>query len=116
MPIFGICLGNQLIGAAIGAEIYKMKFGNRGGNQPVIHHKLNKAFLTSQNHSYTVRASSLPAEWEVLFTNLNDESVEGLVHKNGEIFSVQFHPEACGGPRDTNFLFDEFEKLIKKEK
>jgi len=113
LPIFGICLGNQPIGASIGAEIYKMKFGNRGGNQPVIHHKLSKAFLNSQNHSYTVKASTLPKNWEVLFSNLNDKTVEGLTHKDRKIFSVQFHPEACGGPRGTNFLFDEFERLVR---
>jgi carbamoyl-phosphate synthase small subunit len=115
LPIFGICLGNQLIACAIEAEIYKMKFGNRGSNQPVIHQQTKKAYLTSQNHSYAVRAETLPEGWEVLFSNLNDQTVEGLTHESGQIFSVQFHPEACAGPRDTNFLFDQFEQLIKRK-
>lgn len=113
-PVLGICLGHQLIAHTIGAEIFKMKFGNRGINQPVVNLLDGKAYLTSQNHSYAVKPETLPEDWEVLFKNLNDDTVEGLRHKNKSIFSVQFHPEACGGPRDTNFLFDDFAKLVKQ--
>ncbi len=112
LPIFGICLGHQLISCIIGAEVFKMKFGNRGVNQPVQNTLDQKAFLTSQNHSYAVRPETIPEGWESLFVNLNDGSVEGLRHKNKPIFSVQFHPEACGGPKDTNWLFDEFVRSI----
>jgi carbamoyl-phosphate synthase small subunit len=113
-PVLGICLGHQLLAYTIGAEIFKMKFGNRGINQPVVNLLDGKAYLTSQNHSYAVKPETLPEDWEVLFRNLNDDSVEGLKHKSKPIFSVQFHPEACGGPRDTNFLFDDFAKLVKQ--
>ncbi len=112
LPIFGICLGHQLISYIIGAEVFKMKFGNRGVNQPVQNILNQKAFLTSQNHSYAVRPETIPEGWESLFVNLNDSSVEGLRHKNKPIFSVQFHPEACGGPKDTNWLFDDFVRSI----
>jgi carbamoyl-phosphate synthase small subunit len=114
IPIFGICLGNQLLGVCSGAEIYKMKFGNRGVNQPVQDLNTQRSFLTSQNHSYTVKPETLKENWSVWFKNLNDETVEGIEHKNGKIFSVQFHPEACGGPKDTGFLFDKFVNLILK--
>ncbi len=111
-PVFGICLGHQLIAHVIGAEIYKMTFGNRGVNQPVMHTLDQKACLTSQNHSYAVKLDSLPSGWQPLFINLNDQSVEGLKHQSRPIFSVQFHPEACGGPQDTNWLFEDFFKFI----
>ena len=116
LPVFGICLGHQLIAHVIGSEVFKMKFGNRGVNQPVQNTLTKQAFLTSQNHSYAVKADTIPQGWEPLFINLNDHTVEGLRHQTKPVFSVQFHPEACGGPRDTNWLFEEFVKLVNSEK
>lgn len=108
LSIFGICLGHQILSLAIGCKVFKMKFGNRGANQPVQDKTNNRAYLTSQNHGYAVVPESIPADYEVYFQNLNDESIEGIRHQSKPIFSVQFHPEACGGPQDTNFLFDKF--------
>jgi carbamoyl-phosphate synthase small subunit len=114
LPIFGICLGNQLLTLAIGGTTFKMKFGNRGANQPVQNELTGRAFLTTQNHSHAVERESLPSDWQVLFSNLNDGTVEGMQHRREDIFSVQFHPEACGGPRDTNFLFDRFLEKVER--
>jgi carbamoyl-phosphate synthase small subunit len=111
-PIFGICLGNQLLGLAAGAKTYKLKFGHRGHNQPCQETTSERAYITSQNHSYSVDAKSLPAGWKVLFRNLNDGSVEGLEHATKPFFSVQFHPEACPGPTDTHFLFERFYRSL----
>lgn len=108
IPIFGICLGHQLLALAADGEIYKLKFGHRGLNQPVLQTGTKKAFMTSQNHGYSVSHGSLSKDWEVLFTNLNDGTVEGFKHKKLPVFSVQFHPEASPGPKDTNFLFNKF--------
>lgn len=108
LAIFGICLGHQMLSLAIGCEVFKMKFGNRGANQPVQDLTSSKAYLTSQNHGYAVEPETIPAEYEIYFKNLNDETIEGIKHKSKPIFSVQFHPEACSGPQDTNFLFDKF--------
>ena len=107
-PIFGICLGHQLVSLAAGAKTYKLKYGHRSHNQPVLMHQTNKAYLTSQNHGYTVDDKSLPEGWDIWFTNLNDGSNEGIKHNSKRIFTTQFHPEASSGPTDTAFLFNEF--------
>jgi len=107
-PIFGICLGNQLMALASGAGTYKLKYGHRSHNQPVLRVGTERAYITSQNHGFAVDSSSLTDEWEPLFINLNDLTNEGMKHKSKPFFSTQFHPEASGGPTDTDFLFDIF--------
>ena len=113
-PCMGICLGNQLLALAAGATTYKLKYGHRSHNQPVRQVGTNRLYITSQNHGYAVDDSTLPRDWEPLFVNMNDGSNEGIRHKSRPWFSVQFHPEACAGPEDTEFLFDEFVKLLDK--
>ena len=110
-PIMGICFGNQLLARAFGGSTYKLKFGHRGVNQPVKYD--GKVYITSQNHGFAVDPQNLPAELEVNMTNVNDGTVEGLRHRELPIFSVQYHPEACPGPKDTSFLFDEFAKILE---
>ena len=113
-PICGICMGNQLLGKAAGATIYKLKYGHRSHNQPVRMVGTTKCYVTSQNHGYAVNAKTLGSDWEELFVNMNDGSNEGIRHKTNPWFSSQFHPEACSGPVDTEFMFDRFvDTLIK---
>lgn len=107
-PMFGICLGSQIMALAAGAATYKLKFGHRGHNQPCLESESNRGYITSQNHGYAVDESSLPRDWKVTFRNLNDNSVEGIAHRTRPFFSVQFHPEACPGPTDTGWLFERF--------
>jgi carbamoyl-phosphate synthase small subunit len=108
LPMFGICLGHQLLGRAFGATTYKMKFGHRGANQPVLNKTTGQVEITSQNHSFCINPDTLPSNVAVSHINLNDGTVEGLRHRELPIFSVQYHPEAAAGPHDATYLFEEF--------
>lgn len=111
-PICGICMGNQLLSKAAGAKIFKLKYGHRSHNQPVKMTGTERCFVTSQNHGFAVDNDTIPADWEPLFINLNDGTNEGIRHKTKPFFSAQFHPEASSGPTDTEFIFDDFLKLL----
>ena len=113
-PMFGICLGHQLLGEAFGGETYKLKFGHRGGNQPIKDLTTGKIEIAAHNHGFAVKANSLPADVEVTHVNLNDETVAGLRHKTLPVFSVQYHPESAPGPHDSEYLFERFIEAMEK--
>lgn len=112
-PIFGICMGNLLLGMAAGLRVYKLPFGNRGHNQPALHVESGRCSITSQNHGYALDDRVMPKGWRKMFVNANDGSNEGICHESLPIFSVQFHPEAKGGPQDTEYLFEQFLNLVR---
>jgi carbamoyl-phosphate synthase small subunit len=112
-PIFGICLGHQLLGLAFGAKTFKLKFGHRGANQPVLNQKTGQVEITTQNHGFAVDPTTLPSDVESTHINLNDQTLEGMRHTRYPVFSVQYHPEASAGPHDSTYLFEEFRKLME---
>jgi carbamoyl-phosphate synthase small subunit len=111
-PLFGICLGHQLLGLALGAETFKLKFGHRGANQPVLNQRTSRVEITTQNHGFAVRLDNLPSVLEPTHINLNDHTLEGMRHRREPVFSVQYHPEASAGPHDSSYLFEEFRRLM----
>jgi carbamoyl-phosphate synthase small subunit len=111
-PMFGICLGHQLLSLACGGKTYKLKFGHRGANQPVLNKATGRVEITCQNHGFAVEAETLPRELEVTHVNLNDQTIEGIRHRKLPAFSVQYHPEASAGPHDSNYLFAQFRKML----
>jgi carbamoyl-phosphate synthase small subunit len=113
IPLFGICLGHQLLGQAFGGETFKLKFGHRGANHPVRCQQSGKIEITTQNHGFAVDPATLPSDVEPSHVNLNDQTLEGLRHKYLPVFSVQYHPEASAGPHDSHYLFGEFRRLMR---
>lgn len=113
-PMFGICLGHQLLGLALGARTFKLKFGHRGANQPVLNQLTNKVEITTQNHGFAIDRATLPSDVEATHINLNDQTLEGLRHKKLPLFSVQYHPEASAGPHDSTYLFQDFVRLMDR--
>lgn len=113
IPTFGICLGNQILALAAGGDTYKLKYGHRSQNQPCVLKNTKRCFITTQNHGFAVDMKSLSGDWEEFFINANDGTNEGIRHKTKPFMSVQFHPESTPGPVDTEFLFDEFVKIIR---
>jgi carbamoyl-phosphate synthase small subunit len=113
-PIFGICLGHQLLSLAAGGSTFKLKFGHRGSNQPVLNLQNGRVEITSQNHGFAVDEASLPASLEITHRNLNDDTIAGVRHTTATAFSVQYHPEASAGPHDSAYLFDQFQELINE--
>jgi len=116
VPLFGICLGHQIFGLALGGKTYKLKFGHHGGNHPIKNLETGKVEITAQNHNYNVDPESLPADVERTHTNLNDDTLAGLKHKTDPMFSVQYHPEASPGPHDSHYLFKDFRKMMEEFK
>ena len=112
VPIFGICLGHQLLSLACGAKTFKLKFGHRGANQPVLNLEDGTVEITAQNHGFAVDESSLPASLAVTHRNLNDDTIEGVKHRELPAFSVQYHPEASSGPHDSHYLFRRFREML----
>lgn len=108
VPVFGICLGNQLMGLAAGGKTYKLKYGHRAQNQPCMEAGTGRCHMTSQNHGFAIKRNSLPKDWKVWFEQVNDKTIEGIKHAKHPFMAVQFHPEACPGPVDTENLFDRF--------
>jgi carbamoyl-phosphate synthase small subunit len=116
-PVFGICLGQQVLGLALGGKTFKLKFGHRGGNHPVLNKLTNKVEITAQNHGFCVDPDSLPdSTVELTHVNLNDQTLEGFRHKSEPVFCVQYHPEAAPGPHDSHYLFDDFAKMMTEFK
>jgi carbamoyl-phosphate synthase small subunit len=112
LPVFGICLGNQLMGLAAGARTYKLKFGHRAQNQPCTNTEDGRCYMTSQNHGFAIDRKTLPKNWKIWFEHANDKTIEGIKHESMPFMAVQFHPEAYPGPLDTGFLFDQFIKYL----
>jgi carbamoyl-phosphate synthase small subunit len=115
-PIFGICLGNQIMALAAGGDTYKLPYGHRGQNQPCVEAGTNRCYITSQNHGYAVRGETLPKGWEPWFINANDNTIEGIRAVRHPFSAVQFHPEGCPGPRDTEFLIDRFLEQVRENR
>ena len=113
--MLGICLGHQLLALAVGADTFKLKFGHRGQNQPCLQVGAQRGFITSQNHGFAVNQQTLPEEWKPWFFNANDGTNEGMRHRERQVFSVQFHPEANPGPVDTAFVLDSFINTVRRE-